>query len=125
MHLFPYLPKHYAAIFTDAGEPDADSDPRYADQRATLQNSDSLYRDIRRVATQKTTADWLKYCREVGIPATEVSTLQGMVDELPLATHPAAGKYRVIPQMANFSATPGGLSRPAPLIGEHTSSVLE
>ena len=48
VHLFPYLPKHYAAIFADAGVHDADKDPRYVDQRATLQNSDSLYRDIRR-----------------------------------------------------------------------------
>lgn len=125
VHLFPYLPKHYAAIFADSGIADADNDQRYADQRATLQNSDSLYRDIRAVAPQRTTADWLIYCREAGIPATEVATLQGMVDELPLVTHPVAGQYRLIPQMANFSATPGGLSRPAPLIGEHTSSVLE
>jgi crotonobetainyl-CoA:carnitine CoA-transferase CaiB-like acyl-CoA transferase len=124
VHLFPYLPKHYAAIFAEAGVPDADQDPRYADQRATLVNSDSLYADIRRIAPRHTTREWLDYCREAGIPATEVARLQDLVDALPLTDHPTTGKYRVIPQMSNFFRTPGGLRRPAPLIGEHTDEVL-
>lgn len=124
VHLFPYLPKHYAAIFAEAGVPGADSDPRYVDQRATLINSDSLYADIRKIAPQRTTQEWLDYCKKAGIPATRVATLQDLVDDLPLAEHPATGQYRVIPQMSNFSATPGGMRRPAPLIGEHTDEVL-
>jgi crotonobetainyl-CoA:carnitine CoA-transferase CaiB-like acyl-CoA transferase len=124
VHLFPYLPKHYAAIFADAGIEGADTDPRYTDQRATLVNSDSLYRDIRSIAPMRTTEEWLEYCSAAGIPATAVATLQELVDALPLADHPAAGRYRVIPQMSNFSRTPGGLRRPAPLIGEHTAEVL-
>ena len=125
MHLFPYLPKHYAAIFSEIGKPDADHDPRYADQRAALRNSDSLYRDIRAIAPLRTTAQWLEYCRKTGIPATRVATLQDLVDRLPLATHPAAGRYRLIPQMARFSRTQGPtLRREAPLIGENTGEVL-
>lgn len=123
VHLFPYLPKHYAAIFTEAGIPDADSDPRYATERDTLRNSDSLYRDIRSIAGQRTTAEWLEYCRTNGIPATRVNTLQDLVDPLPLADHPVAGRYRVIPPMARFSRTPMALRTPAPLIGEQTAEV--
>jgi crotonobetainyl-CoA:carnitine CoA-transferase CaiB-like acyl-CoA transferase len=124
VHLFPYLPKHYAAIFGMVGIEGAADDPRYADERATLRNSDSLYRDIRAVATLHTTDEWLEYCREVGIPATRVATLQDLVGELPIVTHPAAGRYRVIPQMARFSRTPGSLRRNAPLIGENSDEVL-
>jgi crotonobetainyl-CoA:carnitine CoA-transferase CaiB-like acyl-CoA transferase len=124
VHLFPYLPRHYAALFAEAGVPDADTDPRYVDQRATLANSASLYQDIRRLGPTRTTEDWLTYCRAAGIPATRVATVQELVDELPLAEHPVVGEYRVIPQMAVFSRTPGGLRRPAPLVGEHTDEVL-
>jgi crotonobetainyl-CoA:carnitine CoA-transferase CaiB-like acyl-CoA transferase len=124
VHLFPYLPKHYAAIFAEAGTVGADSDPRYVDQRAALRNSDSLYRDIRAIAPLRTTDEWLDYCRVAGIPATRVATLQSLVDDLPLVSHPAAGDYRYIPQMSRFSRTPGGLRRNAPLIGEHTADVL-
>jgi crotonobetainyl-CoA:carnitine CoA-transferase CaiB-like acyl-CoA transferase len=125
VHLFPYLPKHYAAIFSEVGKPDAGSDPRYCDQRAALRNSDSLYRDIRAIAPLRTTAEWLEYCHKTGIPATRVATLQDLVDPLPLATHPAAGRYRLIPRMARFSRTQGpALRREAPLIGQNTGEVL-
>lgn len=124
VHLFPYLPKHYADLFREAGIEGAADDPRYMDQRATLANSDSLYQEVRRLGPTRTTQEWLDYCREAGIPATRVASLQDLVDELPLAEHPTIGWYRVIPQMSNFSATPGGLRRPAPLIGEHTDEVL-
>lgn len=124
VHLFPYLPQHYARLFEAAGVENADNDPRYVDQRATIAHSDSLYRDVRAVAPSRTTDEWLEFCRVEGIPATRVASLQDLVDDLDLAEHPAAGKYRVIPQMANFGLTPGGLRHPAPLIGEHTSEVL-
>ncbi|WP_344855707.1 CoA transferase [Amycolatopsis ultiminotia] len=125
IHLFPYLPKHYAAMFAAAGVPDADRDPRYADRRAALRNSDALYRDIRAIAPARTTDEWLEFCATTGIPATRVATLQNLLDDLPLATHPASGSYRVIPQMARFSRTPGALRRHAPLIGEHTRDTFE
>jgi crotonobetainyl-CoA:carnitine CoA-transferase CaiB-like acyl-CoA transferase len=124
VHLFPYLPRHYAAIFAEAGRADADRDPRYADQRATLRNSDSLYRDIRSIAGLRTTEEWLEYCRAVGIPATRVATLQDLVDELPLATHPTVGRYRVIPTMARFAQAADAVRRPAPLIGQDTDDVV-
>lgn len=124
VHLFPYLPRHYAAIFGEVGIEGADTDPRYADRRAALRNSDSLYRDIRAISPLRTTAEWLEYCRATGIPATRVATLQDLVDVLPLTEHPTAGSYRVIPQMARFSRTPGSLRCNAPLIGESSEQVL-
>lgn len=124
VHLFPYMPRHYARLFGAAGIENADNDPRYADQRATLANSDDLYRDVRAVAPMRTTEEWLEFCRAEGIPATRVASLQDLVDDLDLTRHPAAGSYRLVPQMANFGATPGGVRRHAPLIGEHTAEVL-
>lgn len=124
VHLFPYLPRHYARLFAAAGVENAEHDERYVDQRATLVNSDSLYRDVRAVGPTRTTDEWLDFCRVEGIPATRVATLQDLVDDLDLTEHPSAGRYRSIPQMANFSATPGGVRRHAPLIGEHTDQVL-
>lgn len=124
VHLFPYLPKHYSAIFREAGVED-ESDLRYVDQRATIRNSDSLYRDIRSIAPLRTTEEWLEYCREVGIPATRVLTLQELVDQLPLSNHPVIGNYRVIPPMARFSGDAGAsMPRPAPLVGQDTQEVL-
>lgn len=124
VHLLPYRPDHYAALFGEAGLPGAADDPRYADLRSTIANSDSLYRDVRRITLTRTTAQWLEYCREVGIPATAVASLQDLIDGLPLTEHPHAGPYRVIPAMAVFHGVAETVPSPAPLIGEHTAEVL-
>lgn len=124
VHLLPYLPRHYAALFAEAGLESPDGAARYADLRATLVHSDSLYRDVRSITPTRTTAQWLDYCRRAGIPATAVATLQDLVDGLPLEEHPVAGRYRVIPAMANFLGSPAPSHRLAPLIGQHTAEVL-
>lgn len=125
VHIFPYLPKHYAALFADAGTEGAGNDPRYADLRATIANSESLYRDVRLLGPTRTTAEWMEYCSKAGIPATEVRSLQDLVDDLPLAEHPTIGPYRVINPLAIFSAHPFPTPRPAPLIGEHTAELTD
>ncbi|MFA6300499.1 MAG: CoA transferase, partial [Nocardioides sp.] len=80
---------------------------------------------MRDIVKRRTTQDWLAYCREAGIPAVEMATLQQLVDGLPLAEHPVAGSYRTLPPTANFSLTPATTRRPAPRIGEHTDQVLD
>lgn len=124
VHLFPYLPKHYALLFAEVGMPGADRDPRYATRRAALLNSDSLYRDIRRIALTRTTDEWIDYCRAAGIPATRVATLDDLLVDLELSEHPVVGTYRLTPQMANFGRTPGRIRHLAPLLGEQTEEIL-
>ncbi|WP_337110307.1 CoA transferase [Prescottella equi] len=125
IHILPYRPEHYASLFGEAGLPGAPDDPRYADLRAAIANSDSLYRDVRKIAPTKTTAAWLDYCHGAGIPATAVASIQDLVDELPLLDHPHAGHYRFIPPMARFHGVHDAAPAPAPLVGEHTTAVLE
>ena len=125
MHLLPYRPEHYVALFSEAGLTGAADDPRYADLRACIANSDSLYRDVRRITPTRTTAEWLDYCRGAGIPSTAVARIQDLVDELPIVEHPHAGPYRVIPPMALFHGMAESTPSPAPLIGEHTLAVLD
>lgn len=125
IHMLAYQAKHYRILFTAAGVEGAEDDPRYADTRAAILNSDSLYRQVREIAPQRTTQEWLDFCREHGIPATEVRSLQDLVDGLPLAAHPVTGQYRVIPRLARFSGdAENPVPRPAPRIGEHTDTVL-
>jgi crotonobetainyl-CoA:carnitine CoA-transferase CaiB-like acyl-CoA transferase len=122
VHLFPYLPKHYEALFRDTG---ATVDPRtYVDQRAALRNSDALYREVAAIAPQRTTEEWLTYCREAGIPSTRLATLQELVDELPVEVHPVCGGYRVLPPLARFASSPAAVRRPAPLVGADGEAVV-
>ncbi|WP_330256012.1 CoA transferase [Nocardia sp. NBC_00565] len=124
VHMLPYLPKHYVALFTAVGRPDAATDPRYVDTRATIVNAESLYRDVRQACATRTTQEWLDFCKAEGVPVTKVVTLEEMVAELPVVSHPVVGEFHLTSQMANFSSTPGGVRRLAPMIGEHTAEVL-
>lgn len=125
INVLPYSPDHYRALFAEAGRSDLVDDPRYADRRAAIKNSDTLYRDVESVLADRTTAEWLAFCSRAGIPASAVATLEEILAELPLADHPVAGTFRLTPPAARFSGMPAALRRPAPLIGGDTAEVLD
>ena len=76
------------------------------------------------ILAEGTTAHWLAFCDEHGIPCTRSASLQDLVDELPLAEHPVGGPYRQIPPPVRYSGSPASIRRPAPTIGEHGREVL-
>jgi CoA:oxalate CoA-transferase len=45
-------------------------------------------------------------------------------NSLPECEHPVAGRVRVVGPPARLSETPGSVRTPAPLLGEHTDSVM-
>ncbi|MGI5129855.1 CaiB/BaiF CoA transferase family protein [Pseudonocardia sp. CA-107938] len=124
IHILPYTSAHYETIFSVGGRDDLAGDPRYADLRACIVNSDFLYEAVQSVTPLFTTAEWLQVCERNGIPSTPVTTLEELVDRLPVAEHPVAGPYRSIPAPVRFSSGPTTIRRHAPLPGEHTREVL-
>lgn len=124
INVLAYRAEDFAAIFAAAGRDDLLGDARFATRRARIENADSLYRDLAQALATNTTGFWLELCERHGIAATRSATLQDVIDELPLAEHPHAGSYRVIPPPVRFASTPASVHRPAPLIGEHSASVL-
>ena len=124
INILPYIPEHYVALFTAGGRRDLIDDERFGSRQARSENTDSLYHEVAQILPQRTTAEWLQFCGEHGIPAAEAASLDELVDALPVAEHPVTGSYRVIPPPERFSETPPGVHRPAPLTGEHSREVL-
>ena len=124
INVLPYSKAQYDAIFTAGGRHDLLDDARYADGRSRIANSDFLYQQVRAILAQRSTSDWLTFCRENAIPASAVVTLEEVVAEQPLAEHPVAGAYRQTRAPARLAATPMRASRPAPLPGQHNDEVL-
>lgn len=120
----PYTKEQYDSIFSAAGRDDLLGDERYATASRRIANAPFLYREVGSMMAERTTAEWLEFFREQDVPAAAVATLDDLVEELPLADHPAAGRYREIPPAVVFSNSPQSVRRPAPLIGEHTDEVL-
>lgn len=124
INVLPYTPANYAALFAEGGRDDLLGDPRYGSARARIHNSDFLYAQVAAIIGTRTSAAWLEFCRQHDIPAAAVGSLDDIVGELPVASHPQAGDYHYIPPPVRFSAAPSSLRRHAPLIGADTDEVL-
>jgi crotonobetainyl-CoA:carnitine CoA-transferase CaiB-like acyl-CoA transferase len=121
--VLPHRSAHWAALLHAAGYDELVGDPRLSN-RALAQEPGFGYATLSQVLATKTTAQWLALCAEVGIPAGAAPGLDELIDALPEDEHPDAGRYKVIPPPARFSATPAAVRRPAPLAGQHTREVL-
>ena len=81
---------------------------------------------------KKSSAEWLEQLEAAGVPAGPVlDILQMHADPQTIARqmvaetdHPVAGRVKTIGLPVKFSGTPGAVTRPAPLLGEHTREVL-
>ena len=121
--IFPYLDAHLDALVAAGGEA-VPPELRDADRTALRRTPGVLYRLLDVVIPMRTTAEWLAFCVELGIPAAEAPTLEDLVERLPDGAHPAAGPFKVIPPPVRFGATPASIRRPAPLVGEHNDELL-
>ncbi len=124
IHVLPYSREQFEALFAAGGRHDLVGDPRYATGRARIANADFLYAQVGEILAERTTAAWLRFCRDNHIPATEVASLSDLVERLPEDDHPVAGRYKVIPPPVRMSRTPASVRRPAPLPGQHNDEVL-
>ncbi|HVB43825.1 MAG TPA: CoA transferase [Streptosporangiaceae bacterium] len=119
----PHRDEHWHALVRAAGFDELADDPRLTN-RSLWREPGFGYTTLSRILATKTTAEWLAFCLEQGIPAGRAAGLDEMIDALPEAEHPDAGRYKLIPPPTRFSATPTSVRRPAPLPGQHTREVL-
>ena len=123
--VLPYTRGNYEDVFAAGGRHDLVDDERIHTPRARIAHANSLYRDVADILTQRTTAEWMAFCRGSDIPVSGVPTLDELIDDLPEDVHPVVGAYKVLPQPVRFSrATGPTVHRPAALSGEHTDEVL-
>jgi crotonobetainyl-CoA:carnitine CoA-transferase CaiB-like acyl-CoA transferase len=130
--ILPYNDAQWLAFFRISGREDLADDVRFADHNARIAHISDLYRVVDEVAPSRTTAEWLRLCAEAGIPASEVMDLAHATDDPHLAAvgmfevveHPTEGAYRHVRDGSRLGATPTGLHRFAPHLGEHTVEVL-
>ncbi|MGZ5073948.1 MAG: CaiB/BaiF CoA transferase family protein [Usitatibacter sp.] len=114
------------------GQPQWRDDPRFATNADRMRNLPALVEAMNAVLSTRTRAEWLATLDAVGVPAGPVHSIgeavdhpqvraRGMVVEL---DHPQAGPTQALGCPVHFSATPTSITRPSPLLGEHTREVL-
>jgi crotonobetainyl-CoA:carnitine CoA-transferase CaiB-like acyl-CoA transferase len=114
------------------GHPEWRDDPRFRTNSDRMANLPALVEAMNAVLGTRTKADWIAAFDAAGVPVGPVHSIgealahpqtkaRGMVVDL---VHPQAGPTRAVGCPVHFSATPTEVTRPAPLLGEHTRVLL-
>ncbi len=114
------------------GAPGLIDDPRFRTNSARMANLGALTQILGDLFRRRRTAEWLAELDAAGVPAGPVNTVGEMLADPQVAAremvveteHPVAGRTKALGLPIKFSATPGGVRRPAPVYGEHTREVL-
>ena len=119
-------------ILPALGRPELISDPKFATTEGRVQNYDELYGIVAEQLAHKTTAEWHEILDREDIPNGTMHSLGDLLDDPYLRDtgfferyeHPTEGPIRTVAPSTSFSATPAGLHRPPPTLGEHNAEVL-
>ena len=120
-------------LCTVLDHPDLAGDPRFADNANRVKNRDVLVPRLEQIFRTRTVADWLKRLRAADVPAAPVNNVDAAFSEPPVKEremiveydHPQVGKVRLPGNPIKMSDMAGTISRPAPMLGEHTDAVLK
>jgi benzylsuccinate CoA-transferase BbsF subunit len=122
----------WAALCQAAGHPEWLDDARFADASRRLAHQDELEATLETWTSGLDRYDVMAACQAAGVPAGVVQTTQDLIDRDPALRarhwsyldHPEMGRSLYDAPPFKLSRTPGGLRRPAPLLGADTDRVL-
>ncbi len=115
------------------GHPEWRDDPRFLTNTARMQNLSALIAAMDAILITRDKADWIAALDAAGVPVGPVHTIgealshpqtlaRNMVVDL---VHPQAGPTKAIGCPVQFSRTPTQITRPAPMLGEHSRELLK
>jgi len=115
------------------GRPDLAEDARFRLNQDRVQHRDALNTVLEAILTTQPIAHWVSLLNDAGIPCGPVYRLDqvfadpqvkhaGLVSEV---HHPLYGPTKVLDTPVILGRTPGRVTGPSPLKGEHTREVLE
>ncbi len=104
----------------------------YSDNAGRLVNRAKLEEELELTTTQKTTDEWLVILEEAGVPAGPILNMEQIWTDPQVQDrgmeavleHPTAGTTKNIGLAAKLYGTPGRITKPAPLLAQHTREVL-
>lgn len=107
-------------------------DPRFADNPARVENFNELKKILEERTKKNTSAHWLEVFDRVNVPNGPINTIAQVVTDPQVVArrmivdvvHPVAGAMKIPGVPIKFSDTPADVEAPAPVLGEHTESVL-
>ncbi len=79
--MLPYTDAHWRAFFAEAGTPEHAADLRFVTISARTTHIDALYELAAELITRHDTGHWLAACERIGVPASPMLSLDGVVED--------------------------------------------
>ena len=123
----------FAKFCAIAGRPEWATDPRFAKNVDRVRNRDVLVPLIAEVLRTRTQRDWVEALEPQSVPCGPINRLDQVFADPQLAAramridlpHALAGTVPQVGSPLKLGRTPLAYDRPPPLLGEHTTRVLE
>ena len=114
------------------GRPELAQDARFLTNGDRMRNLAQLTPLIAERLRSRPSAAWIAEFEAAGVPVGPVNRIGEMLADPQVAArgmvvevdHPRAGRTKALGFPVKFSDTPAGVSRAAPLLGEHTRAIL-
>ncbi len=130
--VLPYSADNWRDFWNYGGRSELNDDPRFATGAARVSNADSLYGLLDEVLLAHTTDEWIAFCTEHSIPASEVLELENAIDDphfdavglFQESEHPSEGAYRYVRNPIRLNGESTEIRHHPPRLGQDTESVL-
>ena len=130
--MLPYSGDNWCAFFEAVGFPECIEEFQVRDPVLRARNIDKIYDRMHEMAPGRTTAEWESLLLRIDVPHTAFAKLDEVHEQphlkavgmFPELDHPTEGKIRQARPPARFSATPAGIHRFPPQLGQHTLEIL-
>jgi formyl-CoA transferase len=107
-------------------------DPRFESNPKRVEHREILLPLVAEVIAEKSCDDWMEILVAAAIPCGPVNNMEALFSDPQIAhrdmvaevEHPTIGTLRLTGIPVKYSATPGQVTLPPPLLGEHTDEIL-
>jgi CoA:oxalate CoA-transferase len=108
------------------------ADARFQTNSCRTNNQKQLKAILDEVFPTKSVDEWIEILDGAGIPCGPINTVDRAITDPQVQAremiveieHPVAGRLKMPGVPIKLSETPGGIERPAPLLGQHTEEIL-
>jgi crotonobetainyl-CoA:carnitine CoA-transferase CaiB-like acyl-CoA transferase len=124
--------REFAGFCRAVGRPEWLEDPRFATTAGLVANASARLELMAEVLKTRTTDEWLEALDREDVPCGPVLTRDHIHENAQVrenailveGDHPVAGRMRQPRPAERLDETPSAISRPAPMLGEHSEEVL-
>jgi crotonobetainyl-CoA:carnitine CoA-transferase CaiB-like acyl-CoA transferase len=131
-HIPDMTDEAWAKLTGALGNASLASDPRFLTVRDRQRNYAAVEQAISDLVSRKSRREVWEVMSSLGLASAPVLTVGESIEDPHLKArdafveidHPEAGKVKILAPWVRFSATPGAITSPAPLMGQHNREVF-